>query len=74
MKKPMLSLPPKTKPKTIVQQNTDFTAEGSPPPGKVGTEVPLDVATQVHDERQKAKEDQAAEHARNAKDAKDAKV
>lgn len=24
-----------------VQQETDFTAEGSPPPGKVGTERPV---------------------------------
>lgn len=38
MKKPD-STPP-TKAKTLVQQNTDFTAEGSPPPGKVATEVP----------------------------------
>jgi hypothetical protein len=31
---------PQPKPKTVVQQNTDFTAEGAPPPGKVGTDVP----------------------------------
>ena len=30
----------KPKPKTLVQQNADFTAEGSPPPGKVATQVP----------------------------------
>lgn len=29
---------PKTK--KLAQQNTDFTAEGAPPPGKVATDVP----------------------------------
>jgi hypothetical protein len=58
MKKPVLTLPPKPKlkPKTIVQQHTDFTAEGSPPPGKVGAEVPVDVAKQKHVEHHKAKD------------------
>ena len=32
---------PVPKPKTIVQQQTDFTAEGSPPPGKVATADPV---------------------------------
>ncbi len=43
MKRAVLSLPSKAKPlpKTTVQQNTDFTAEGAPPPGKVGTDVPV---------------------------------
>lgn len=27
--------------KSLAQQNTDFTAEGSPPPGQVGTTVPV---------------------------------
>ncbi len=32
---------PKVKIKAIEQQNTDFTAEGSPPPGTAGTSIPL---------------------------------
>ena len=32
---------PAPKVKTIEQQNTDFTAEGSPPPGTAGTSNPL---------------------------------
>lgn len=32
---------PKPVPKTVVQQESDFTAEGSPPPGHIsGTDVP----------------------------------
>jgi hypothetical protein len=27
--------------KTLAQQNADFTAEGSPPPGKVSTSTPV---------------------------------
>ncbi len=38
MIRPVLTLPPKAK--TLAQQNTDFTAEGSPPPGKVGMSIP----------------------------------
>lgn len=34
MTRPVLTLPPKVK--TLAQQNIDFTAEGAPPPGKVG--------------------------------------
>ena len=58
MKKALLKLPPKPKPgpelrpehepKTIAQQSTDFTAEGAPPPGKVGSDVPVDAAEQAH--------------------------
>ena len=29
------------KPKTLGQQHDDFTAEGSPPPGKVATSIPV---------------------------------
>jgi hypothetical protein len=65
MKKPLLTLPPK--PKTIVQQHTDFTAEGSPPPGKVGTEVPVDVSKQAHIDKQKAKENEATDELTHAK-------
>ena len=32
---------PAPKAKSLAQQQTDFTSEGSPPPGKVATEVPL---------------------------------
>ena len=38
MIRPVLTLPPKVK--TLAQQNADFTAEGSPPPGKVGVSIP----------------------------------
>ena len=38
MIRPVLTLPPKAK--TLAQQNTDFTAEGAPPPGKVGMDIP----------------------------------
>jgi hypothetical protein len=31
---------PKARAPTLAQQQTDFTAEGSPPPGEVGTSVP----------------------------------
>jgi len=32
---------PKPVPKAVVQQESDFTAEGSPPPGRIsGTELP----------------------------------
>jgi len=31
---------PEAKVKTVEQQKTDFTAEGAPPPGVVGTPVP----------------------------------
>jgi hypothetical protein len=34
MNRPVVTLPPKVK--TLAQQKTDFTAEGAPPPGKVG--------------------------------------
>ena len=30
-----------SKPKTLAQQQSDFTAEGSPPPGKVATAEPV---------------------------------
>lgn len=43
MAKPAPTLPPKTK--TLAQQQTDFTAEGSPPPGKVATTAPLTPVT-----------------------------
>jgi hypothetical protein len=38
MKKPPIDAPVHTK--TLVEQKTDFTAEGSPPPGKVVGSVP----------------------------------
>jgi hypothetical protein len=38
MKTPRLDTP--VHPKTLVEQKTDFTAEGSPPPGKVTGSVP----------------------------------
>lgn len=57
MKRPVLTLP--LKPKTIAQQNTDFTAEGSPPPGKVGTEAPVDIAKETRVEHDKANEAEA---------------
>lgn len=41
--------PPTTrlKAKTVAQQSTDFTAEGAPPPGKVGAGEPMDSAQQA---------------------------
>lgn len=33
------------KPKNLVQQNTDFTAEGAPAPGKVATHAPVTPTT-----------------------------
>jgi hypothetical protein len=32
---------PAPAPKTLTQQKTDFTAEGSPPPGQVATALPV---------------------------------
>jgi hypothetical protein len=40
--------PERTRParaKTLVQQQTDFTAEGAPPPGKVAAQEPVMPAT-----------------------------
>lgn len=34
--------PPVLLPRTLEEQNSDFTAEGSPPPGSVGTRVPAE--------------------------------
>ena len=34
--------PPKPVPRSTAQQSVDFTAEGAPPPGRVGTDVPDD--------------------------------
>ena len=73
MKRALLKLPPKLKPgpelkpelrselapKTVAQQSTDFTAEGAPPPGKVGTDVPVDAAEQAHIKYEQAKKAQA---------------
>jgi len=38
MNRPVLTVPPKVK--TLAEQKTDFTAEGAPPPGKVGMSIP----------------------------------
>jgi hypothetical protein len=38
MTRSVLTLPPKVK--TLAQQGADFTAEGAPPPGKVGMSIP----------------------------------
>ena len=73
MKRALLKLPPKLKPgpelkadlrselepKTVAQQSTDFTAEGAPPPGKVGTDVPVDAAEQAHIKYEQARRAQA---------------
>lgn len=40
MKPTALPRDAKAKPKTLVQSQVDFTAEGAPPPGKVSTEPP----------------------------------
>ena len=43
---------PPPKARDVAQQHTDFTAEGAPPPGMVGTtspETPADVATTAPD-------------------------
>jgi catalase len=39
MPQPPISPPPLAK--TLTEQKSDFTAEGSPPPGKVSTSVPV---------------------------------
>ena len=69
MKRALLKLPPKLKPgpelrselepQTVAQQSTDFTAEGAPPPGKVGTDVPVDAAEQAHVRYEQARRSQA---------------
>ncbi len=50
----MLRTPPApaTKVKTIEQQNTDFTAEGSPPPGTVGKSIRLKAKLVAPEKRQ----------------------
>lgn len=35
---------PAPPPKTLGEEKSDFTAEGAPPPGRVGTEAPVGVA------------------------------
>jgi uncharacterized protein YjlB len=40
MNKPVIIIPAPVA-KTLVEQNSDFTAEGSPPPGKVATSTPV---------------------------------
>ena len=40
--------PPKPVARTTAQQSADFTAEGAPPPGLVGTEVPEDAGKAPH--------------------------
>ena len=52
-------LTPELKPKTVAQQSTDFTAEGAPPPGKVGSDVPVVAAEQAHIRREQARKAQA---------------
>lgn len=42
----------KTAAKTLVQQQADFTAEGSPPPGRVAKEVPVTSPVSVPVRRQ----------------------
>jgi len=39
MKEPIVNLVPIAK--TLAEQNSDFTAESSPPPGKVSTSTPV---------------------------------
>lgn len=39
MNKPVVPAVPV--PKTLAEQKSDFTAEGSPPPGKVATSIPV---------------------------------
>ena len=46
---------PELEPKTVAQQGTDFTAEGAPPPGKVGSDVPVNAAEQAHIKHEKAR-------------------
>lgn len=41
--------PPAPKGKSLEQQNTDFTAEGSPPPGTAGTPIPSTVTPATTD-------------------------
>jgi hypothetical protein len=40
MKKPGARPQRDSPPKTLAQQKADFTAEGSPPPGQVATQLP----------------------------------
>jgi hypothetical protein len=40
MNKPKTAPEPAPAPKTLTEQKADFTAEGSPPPGKVSTSLP----------------------------------
>ena len=42
---PNISAKPDPKPKPLDQAEADFTAEGSPPPGKVGNRVPAVAVT-----------------------------
>ena len=48
MKRPMLKLPSKAKIKTTAQQGQDFTAEGAPPPGRVGLGPPVEATEPEH--------------------------
>lgn len=61
MKRNVLTLPAKAKLKTIEQAAADFTAEGAPPPGKVGTDVPTVRTPKVHTRPVKDRHDTADE-------------
>jgi hypothetical protein len=41
MNKPQVPPAPAPEPATLAEQKSDFTAEGSPPPGKVSTSIPV---------------------------------
>ena len=49
---------PKPVPRTTAQQGADFTAEGAPPPGRVGAEVPEVASTAPRSDH----DDDAAAH------------
>lgn len=57
--KPRSAPTKRLKPKTISQQGTDFTAEGAPPPGKVGAHEPVDAGEKAQVEYEAARHDQA---------------
>jgi hypothetical protein len=62
MKRNMLKPPTQAKPKTTAQQGRDFTAEGAPPPGKVGVHAPVDAAEQADMDAEKARQVPATGH------------
>ena len=62
MKRNKRKLATQAEPKTTAQQGTDFTAEGAPPPGKVGADAPVGAAERPRSDVKVARQTRATGH------------